>query len=313
MKPIITLFINCFILINITVAQSLSPEYSQLVKKAEALYNAKDYKASAMIYADAFKANGWKATIDDRYNAACSWALSGNADSAFYHLERIAAKMEYSDYQHITHDSDLNSLHNDSRWASMLAIVQKNKDKAEANLNKPLVHQLEEILTDDQEYRGKVDSVRKKYGLQSPEFKTLVKTINAKDSVNLIKVKAILDQYGWPGADIVGNSGALTVFLVIQHADLATQQHYLPALREAVRNKKARAANLALLEDRVAMREGRKQIYGSQLQTDPKTGKTAFYSIEDEPNVNKRRASVGLEPLEDYAKRFGLEYKLPSQ
>lgn len=33
----------------------------------------------------------------------------------------------------------------------------------------------------------------------------------------------------------------------------------------------------------------------------------------DEPNVNKRRASVGLQPLEDYAKLFGIEYVLPQK
>jgi len=35
--------------------------------------------------------------------------------------------------------------------------------------------------------------------------------------------------------------------------------------------------------------------------------------IEDEPNVNKRRASVGLEPLEDYARHWDIEYKLPAK
>ena len=31
----------------------------------------------------------------------------------------------------------------------------------------------------------------------------------------------------------------------------------------------------------------------------------------DEVNVNKRRASVGLGPLEEYAKYFGVDYVLP--
>jgi hypothetical protein len=58
-------------------------------------------------------------------------------------------------------------------------------------------------------------------------------------------------------------------------------------------------------------KQGKKQIYGSQLKTNEKTGKYEFYPIEDEPNVNKRRVAIGLEPLEEYAKRFGLDYTLP--
>ncbi|MDT3404368.1 hypothetical protein [Mucilaginibacter terrae] len=42
-----------------------------------------------------------------------------------------------------------------------------------------------------------------------------------------------------------------------------------------------------------------------------KNGKATIDPIEDEPNVNKRRAAVGLQPLEDYVKQWGIEYHLP--
>jgi len=94
---------------------------------------------------------------------------------------------------------------------------------------------------------------------------------------------------------------------VLQHADYTYQKKYLALLRKAVADRELRADSLALLEDRVLMGERRKQIYGSQLQTNAK-GVLEFYPIEDEPNVDKRRKSVGLEPLAEYAKQFGLEY-----
>ena len=68
-----------------------------------------------------------------------------------------------------------------------------------------------------------------------------------------------------------------------------------------------RPGSLALLEDRILMRTGKKQKYGSQV-TCP-NGVCDVYPIEDPDNVNKRRASVGLEPIEDYLMRFGIEYK----
>lgn len=245
--------------------------------------------------------------MPDRYNAACSWALAGNSDSAFFNLNRAAFPGRYADYSHITTDTDLNSLHSDKRWQPLLAIVQQNKDKEEEKYNKPLVRQLDSIYTEDQMSRVRMDTIQKQYGFDSKEMKSLISTMNEKDSVNLIKVKSILDQYGWLGPDVIGGQGNTTLFLVIQHADLKTQEKYLPMMREAVKNGKAEGSQLALLIDRVEMYNGRPQIYGSQLNGE--NGKYKFYEILDEANVNKRRAEVGLEPLEEYAKGFNIDYK----
>jgi hypothetical protein len=67
-----------------------------------------------------------------------------------------------------------------------------------------------------------------------------------------------LDKYGWLGADVVGARGSITLFLVIQHANLKTQQKYLPLVKEAEKNGKIQGTNLAFLEDRIAIGEGKK-------------------------------------------------------
>ena len=131
-----------------------------------------------------------------------------------------------------------------------------------------------------------------------------------QDSINLVQVKKIIHDYGWPGPDEVGEQGATTIFLVIQHADSLTQVTFLPKMREAVRKGKAKTQDLALLEDRILTTQGKAQIYGSQLRRNEQ-GKYEFFPIMDEVNVNKRRASVGLGPLEEYAKYFGVDYVLP--
>jgi len=292
-------------------AQSNSPSYRTLAKEAMSLYYAKDYKASAMKFSEAFRANGGKGLVDDRYNAACSWALAGYPDSAFFNLERIAAKANYDDYNHITVDSDLNSLHKDKRWNRLLKTIKANKEKEEAHLNKPLVRQLDSIEQSDQGTRMMMDSVEKTYGQNSKEWNALMMKMHQNDSLNLIQVVSILDKYGWPGTDVIGNRGSTTLWLVIQHADLATQEKYLPMVKEAVKAGKTSAANLALLEDRIEMFNGRPQIYGSQITME--NGKYVIYKIKDEANVNKRRAEVGLEPLEDYVKNWDIDYKVPEK
>ncbi|MCW3084769.1 MAG: hypothetical protein JWP12_2135 [Bacteroidetes bacterium] len=164
-------------------------------------------------------------------------------------------------------------------------------------LNETLSVQLNAILKSDQEYRqGSMDDASQ---------------MGKNDYFNLIKVEAILDKYGWLGVDEVGEEGNTALFLVIQHADLRTQEKYLPMMTQAVMNHKAKGAQWALLEDRVTLVQTGRQIYGSQVIKDETTGLNRIAPIQNEATVNKRRAQVGLESLEIYAKKFGIDYKRP--
>lgn len=78
-------------------------------------------------------------------------------------------------------------------------------------------------------------------------------------------------------------------------------------LRKAVKEDKARASSLAFLEDRVALREGKKQIYGCQLSSHPnQPGKYYLSPLIDPENVEKRRASVGFQPLTECVKSWDI-------
>jgi hypothetical protein len=68
------------------------------------------------------------------------------------------------------------------------------------------------------------------------------------------------------------------------------------------------------LEDRILTREAKKQVYGTQLRLNQTTQRMELYPIEDEVNVDSRRAAVGLEPLAEYLKRaFGIDYAPPKK
>ena len=290
-----------------SASAQVSKEYMALTEKANALFEAKKYQQCAMTFSEAFAINGGKGMIEDRYNAACAWARAGNNDSAFFQLNRLATRGNFSDYNELTADADLASLRADKRWAALCALVKQNKERKEANLNKPLVALLEKIMDDDQAPRKNISIVEKKYGYNSEEMKKLWKEIGEKDSINEIKIADILDKYGWLGPDVVGESGSTTLFLVVQHADIKMQEKYLPMLRDAVKNNKASASDLALLEDRVALRQRRKQIYGSQIHSDP-NGHPWVSPLEDPDNVDKRRAAVGLGPIADYLALFNIKW-----
>lgn len=191
-----------------------------------------------------------------------------------------------------------------------LTFGQDREKNAKANLDKQLVAILDTIYQEDQKYRMQIDEIAKKYGWESDEMKAHGKIINEKDSINLIKVKKILDERGWLGPDIIGRKGNSALFLVIQHSDLETQKKYLPMMRDAVQKGNARSSSLALLEDRVALRQGKRQIYGSQIGRDQETGEYYILPLEDPENVDKRRAEVGLGTLQDYISNWGITWNV---
>ncbi len=163
---------------------------------------------------------------------------------------------------------------------------------------------LEYIHLLDQAGREKSDSVQKVHQGDSVQMMIQMKKvwddIHIQDSINQISVTKILDKYGWLGAKDIGEDGNTTLFLVIQHADLPVQEKYLPMMRDAVKKGNAKASALALLEDRVALRQGRKQIYGSQVGWDMIYNDYYVQPLDDPDNVDKRRASVGLPPMSVY-------------
>ncbi len=191
----------------------------------------------------------------------------------------------------------------DTRW-------QNASTSFTADTNKVLVALLDTVFTEDQTYRRQLEEIEDKFGRSSIEYNDHWAIIRNKDAANLKKVTAILDEYGWLGQDIVGKKGNLAIFLVIQHSDRTTQEKYLPMMREAVKHGNATASSLALLEDRVALGQGKKQIYGSQIGLNKITGKYYILQLEDPENVDKRRADVGLAPIQEYVKHWGIIWSI---
>lgn len=133
------------------------------------------------------------------------------------------------------------------------------------------------------------------------------------DSCNLVQVKMLLDKYGWMGRSMIGEKANSALFLVIQHANLETHLMYFPLLQKSAEIGESKFSNVALMQDRILMRQEKKQIYGSQVVFNKVTGASEFYPIEDEINVNIRRAKIGMSTLEEYAKLFGMEYSVPKE
>jgi hypothetical protein len=181
----------------------------------------------------------------------------------------------------------------------------KNINEATASI---LRLQLDSIYFEDQHYRQMANDTATKYGWSSKQVDKVWEIIDQKDAANTKKVAAILDEYGWLGKDLIGEKANSALFLVIQHASPSTQIKYLPLMRTAVKNGSAKANSLALLEDRIALYQGKRQIYGSQVGQDPNSETYYVLPLEDPDNVDARRKEVGLNTMAEYLSHWKIKW-----
>ena len=195
-----------------------------------------------------------------------------------------------------------------------LAYLGFAQNQSTGQINESLRSELLKMQEEDQKYRKQTLEIEK--SILSPDEKekrlaALMEKQSEADKRNIKRLAEIIEMYGWPGNSLVGKDGSLTAFLIIQHADLEYQKKYFHLLKEAIGKGEANPSYAAYLEDRILMREGKKQIYGTQLDRNEVTKKLELWPVEDEEHVDARRARLGLEPIAEYLKRFGLEYKPP--
>ncbi len=140
-----------------------------------------------------------------------------------------------------------------------------------------------------------------KKGIEHPDESVLAR-MKAIDATNTERMRAIVRRYGWPGPELVGQDGTEAAFLLVQHADLAFQKEMLPLVEKSYKGGKLSGQSYALLLDRVLVGEGKPQVYGTQAKRieEWKGKEPVLQPIEDEANVDKRRAEVGLFPLSEY-------------
>lgn len=124
--------------------------------------------------------------------------------------------------------------------------------------------------------------------------------MEALHNANASALQAIMDQIGYPTTDKVGEEASNAAWLIIQHAigqpDFMKKSAEL--LEQAVGANKANPVALAYLTDRIAVFEGKPQLYGTQFDWDEQ-GELNPNPVDDLDKVNHRRDALGLNTLEE--------------
>lgn len=128
-----------------------------------------------------------------------------------------------------------------------------------------------------------------------------------QDYARAARLTEMVDEFGWPTFDMVGEDGATAAWLIAQHADhdVELQAGWLVLMDAAAGAGQADPTEVAYLMDRVAVNQREPQRYGTQIRCQGGVP-TPATPIEDAANVDQRRRSVGLESLAAYYDKLAM-------
>lgn len=127
----------------------------------------------------------------------------------------------------------------------------------------------------------------------------LIAELRQVDTENRTWLKGMIAEAGWPGRSLVGAEGARAAWLLVQHADddVEFQAKCLKLMQAAPAGEVA-PSDLALLTDRVMIKQSGKQRYGTQVQL--VNGQWQVLPLTEPERVEELRREAGLPPLTEY-------------
>jgi hypothetical protein len=125
----------------------------------------------------------------------------------------------------------------------------------------------------------------------------------------LNKAISIVENCGMPTLNDVTEHQMMGLWLVFQHTHHNIRKRYFPLFIKSAENGDLKMSQIALMEDRILMMEGKPQKYGSQVQAGCTTD-WELYNLANPETVDKRRLKMGMIPLKDYLIDFGINFEV---
>ena len=261
---------------------SSQDDYWRLIFHADSLYEQGRYDDAIRVYTEAF--------ADDRYIFPSK-------------LSSVAYKLRMVDKEEAAYKFDKHRIRMEKDYYQMpdSATVPSYEDEFDKradiyNYDLSLKNHLEEMLERDQAYRTQWILSRQLHHEETQRDIALRLRADSIDSLNQVEIRQILKEHGFPKKTEVGTSACEAAWIIIQHAPLDVQKEYLPMLERAATEGNIQAALVAALHDRIDVREGHPQKYGTQRNGN------GLCPLLNEKMVNQWRKEVGLPPLDESAK-----------
>lgn len=163
----------------------------------------------------------------------------------------------------------------------------------------PLAEEYSRMFREDQALRGRYIEIleleHRKANFDPLEKEKLEYKITETDEANRAKLESLIRSCGWP-KKLDNKKAARAAFFIIQHAPLPYQLKYLPTVKAANARGEVSNEHLAWLVDRILVRQGKLQKYGTEFVY----GSNEISPVDDPKHLNQRRRRIGLPPMKQF-------------
>lgn len=136
----------------------------------------------------------------------------------------------------------------------------------------------------------------------------VLKRVGEARESNGARLCQILKESGWPTASRVGKDGAAAAVYLLKNSEpFGLQVALMPVAAAALKKGEMSAEDFASLIDRVRVRAGLRQLFGTQVSVSG--GFLVLYPVEAQ--VEARRRRYGLPPLPEYLRHLERLYRTP--
>jgi len=180
-------------------------------------------------------------------------------------------------------------------------------DRITETSDNPITKAMLEMRQKEQDLQAKIDQASDQFGDEQALFE-LDEQQQKMHLEHMDKLDGMISSTGWVSSEKYGKTASEQAISIIKNAPAERLGPYLDMLLKAAQTGDANPADVAYVHDKLLMHRGKKQLYGTQIAFNEKKGINDVYPIQDEANVDERRAKVGLGPLADALKKMGIKY-----
>jgi hypothetical protein len=265
------------------------------------------------------------------YQLACYHSLNKQFNQAFHLLNK--AINQGAKGEDVLSDTDFELLYPHAQWSEFKDQLDSLFLSDYPGITHPqLALELWHSGIKDQQFRTLSKNFKKEFPPKGTKQYDSLQAKNTKawhERTN--RVLEIIKKHGWPGYTMVGADASEAAFLVMQHGGIKPMRKAYRRLKKAAKAGEASMKDYALMCDRnrVLARLDifkRKQIYGTQVTGKPiiingkpkvVNGKMQFKyrlaPLKKPEEVNKRREEVGLPPIQEYLKKWDIDFNVPQE
>lgn len=155
----------------------------------------------------------------------------------------------------------------------------------------PSTTELEKLAKDLSRCAEKDQEMRRRWAAKNFDIAAYDKNL---DRENTKLLKTVVRKIGWPRISEVGRPAALAAWLLLQHSPDIKFRHSMLGEMKKLPAGEIEPIWLAQTIDRVRIKLGQKQLYGTAYVAYPEKGELVCQPIHNEKNLDKRRLALGL-------------------